>query len=70
VRLRAKADDRFAAITVTADAKGPEDRTTGLELDTARRLAELQGGSLSAASAPGEGTTLTLMIPLAENDEA
>jgi two-component system sensor histidine kinase BaeS len=37
---------------------------TGLGLAIAQRLAEALGGSLSAGSTPGAGTTFTLQLPL------
>ena len=40
----------------------------GIGLVIARRLAELMGGSLSARSAPGAGTTFTLLLPRAADD--
>ncbi|MFC4584650.1 sensor histidine kinase [Sphaerisporangium corydalis] len=39
-------------------------RGTGLGLPYARRLAEVLGGTLSLSSAPGEGTTVTVRLPL------
>jgi signal transduction histidine kinase len=36
---------------------------TGLGLPLALQLAELHGGSLEIASAPGKGTTVTLVLP-------
>ncbi|WP_405140297.1 ATP-binding protein [Sphaerisporangium sp. NBC_01403] len=38
-------------------------RGTGLGLPYARRLAEVLGGTLSLASVPGEGTTVTVRLP-------
>jgi signal transduction histidine kinase len=37
----------------------------GLGLALARRIAEAHGGSLAAESAPGEGTTMRLVLPIA-----
>lgn len=37
---------------------------SGLGLPIARKLAEAHGGTLTAASRPGEGTTMTLRLPL------
>jgi PAS domain S-box-containing protein len=42
---------------------GEPDVGTGLGLPIARRLAELQGGSLHAASTAGQGSTFRLVLP-------
>jgi signal transduction histidine kinase len=39
---------------------------TGLGLTIAKRNVELHHGTVSVASAPGEGTTVTLTLPLGE----
>jgi hypothetical protein len=36
---------------------------TGLGLPLVRRIAEQHGGSIEIASAPGEGTSVTLVFP-------
>ncbi len=41
-------------------------RSSGLGLATARRLAELQGGSITAESEPGKGTRIFLRLPRVE----
>jgi signal transduction histidine kinase len=38
-------------------------RSSGLGLATARRLAELQGGGITAQSEPGKGTRISLRLP-------
>jgi signal transduction histidine kinase len=38
-------------------------RSSGLGLATARRLARLQGGSITAKSEPGKGTRISLRLP-------
>ncbi len=43
---------------------------TGIGLTIARRLAELMGGRLDVHSAPGEGSSFTLVLPAGAADEA
>lgn len=59
--------DRFPSLPVPERADA---RVTGLELYKVRRLVELHGGSVSAESEPGRGTTVTFRIPLALEEGA
>jgi signal transduction histidine kinase len=43
--------------------KGPESRGAGLGLSIARSLIVAHGGEIHASSAPGRGTTMTVMLP-------
>jgi CheY-like chemotaxis protein len=43
---------------------------TGIGLTIARRLAELMGGRLEVHTAPGEGSSFTLVLPAGAADEA
>ncbi|MEV7965150.1 ATP-binding protein [Sphaerisporangium sp. NPDC088356] len=52
--------EEFFQVPGAAQARA---RGTGLGLPYARRLAEVLGGTLSLASVPGEGTTVTVRLP-------
>lgn len=41
----------------------PAGRRTGLGLTRARRLVELHGGEIVLQSPPGQGTTVTIILP-------
>jgi signal transduction histidine kinase len=44
---------------------------TGLGLAVAKRFIEQNGGAVAIVSAPGEGTTIRLQLPVAvDNDDA
>ncbi len=52
----------FQAFATGADAEG-QSGGTGLELALAKRLVELQGGTITFESARGAGTTFTVTLP-------
>jgi signal transduction histidine kinase len=53
--------ERFYKVTDTLDA---EQRRSGLGLSLARRFVEAQGGRIQMTSQEGQGTTVTLRMPL------
>ncbi len=57
-------DKLFIAFSQIEDAKTKMHQGTGLGLAISKNLAGLIGGSISAASAFGRGTTFTLSLPL------
>ena len=48
----------------SSSGKAAGERGTGLGLSLVRALAELHGGSMAVQSAPGEGTTVTVRLPV------
>jgi len=78
VRLRGRADGDDAVLEIADDGRGIADDEqarvfdvyysgskcgSGLGLPTARRILEEHGGSITLASRPGAGTTVTLRLP-------
>ena len=53
-----------------ANARDIEKRGTGLGLSLVRALAELHGGTMNIASRKGEGTTVTISLPILAEDKA
>ena len=56
---RARIFDRFVQLDAARRSAG-----VGLGLPIARWIAEAHGGTLDVASAPGEGATFTLTLPV------
>lgn len=54
----------------SASADRAASRGTGLGLSLVRALAELHGGTMEIASRPGEGTTVTITLPIIRRDRA
>ena len=52
--------------TQVDSAQTTSERGTGLGISLVRALTELQGGSMHIESAPGEGTTITVRLPVLE----
>jgi cell cycle sensor histidine kinase DivJ len=53
----------------SASGRATSERGTGLGLSLVRALADLHGGSMSVQSAPGEGTTVTVRLPVMAQTE-
>ena len=49
-------------------ARSPESRGSGLGLAIAKSLVQAHGGSISAESEPGRGTTIRFVLPAAPSD--
>jgi two-component system sensor histidine kinase ResE len=54
--------DRF----YRADPSRQRDGGSGLGLAIAKSIVEMQGGQIRASSAPGEGLTITILLPTSE----
>jgi len=65
-------DDRFVRVGVRDDGSGfdPGSRTDGFGLLGMRERVELLDGSLDVESAPGEGTTVTAILPVERRGDA
>ena len=59
------ADDQELIFEQFGRVKGTGKPGTGLGLYISRAIAEAHGGTLEVSSAPGEGATFTLTLPLA-----
>ena len=58
-------------LEVTDDGRGiPEDRSAGVGLSSMRERAEELGGRCEVASLPSGGTSVLVMLPLAEELDA
>ncbi len=79
ISIEARRNDSVVSLAVKDDGPGMDARTreralsdffttkaegSGLGLPFARRVAEAHGGELRLASRPGEGTTVTLLVPI------
>ena len=59
----------FEEFTQAKTGRSKSAQGTGLGLPISRRLAELMGGRIEVVSTVGEGTTFTLYLPAAAEDE-
>jgi PAS domain S-box-containing protein len=59
----------FEDFTQAKSGRSKSAQGTGLGLPISRRLAELMGGRIEVASKVGEGTTFSLFLPAADEDE-
>ena len=59
-------EDVFERFHKTSDSISRGETALGLGLPLTRQFVEAHGGSVSLRSAPGEGTTVTLVIPRGE----
>jgi signal transduction histidine kinase len=50
-------------------AHGSRHRGAGLGLSIVKSLAELHGGTVTLVSAPGEGTSVKVLLPRSQDDE-
>ncbi len=63
--IRLKSDGSEISLTVSDDGKGfsRDEVTSGIGLQSMRERAETLGGSMQVTSAPGQGTSISVLIP-------
>lgn len=57
----------MATVLVVEDDRGKDSRGSGAGLAVARNVVVLQGGEITAESAPGQGTTVRFRHPAARS---